>query len=419
MKKTIIVLIVFLLSAIIVFSQQTNKTGMVNIEVVDGPINLKYTDRFNQQLSFGVKQHEQLPVKDGWLEIEYHSKGIKYWLRVGEYYYVKVKNNLIFISSDNIQAQTEANFFAELESICPTPYIPMDELKEFKKSKNPAYRDSVRLSRKTKSMQLLDYYRQLQKISEPFYNLCKTYLQIKYYTYPTANTDVLLTQDDFKGLQNLQCEELLFSEYYRRYITSVASKSYLEGKNLEYLHFSQVLRSFSMKDTAFPQIAQEYIKSAKNPEYTEYITGLMIQITNESKGMLTSYLGEKKSLSDILKAHKGRIVYIDFWSTWCTPCMAEIPNAIALHEKLPTVSFIYLSMDNNINVWRKAVVNLGLEPQNCFLIDERAKSPIIKQFNIKAIPHYLIFDKNGKLFNIEAPRPSNTKELIKIFDLIK
>jgi len=411
---TIISIIAFHLCA---FCQHTAESGRVVIESSVPQPYLNYTDQFGDDRDLEYKQSYNLTTSTKWMELVNTCGNHKafYWLRTSEHYGIAKKGDGITITSTNRQAQTEANFFAELEHICPSGSRKItDELREYKKAKTPAYRDSVRSARLSKGLELLDSYHKSQQVSDEFYMLCKSYLNIVSYTYPSSIAK-LLSQNDRKNLKEAQTDELLFTNLYRSYL-NIIGIDLLNGQSHEYAAFSFVKRSFDKKEKSFTEVANSYLKEATNLEYAEYVKRLAIQTSNTSDGMLTDYSGKKVSLSSLLKASKGKIIYVDFWASWCSPCKAELPFSLALHKANPNVIFLYLSMDSNINAWKKAVDEQGLDPKNCYLIDKEKESTIAKLYKVKAIPHYLIFDKKGKQVSIAIPKPSEPSKLTKLFN---
>lgn len=419
--KRILTIIFIITLQLPVFCQETTENHFIEIKSSVIQPFLQYTNQFDDDYDLELKQSYSLSVSTRWVELVStdHNNKIVYWLRAKEHYEIGKKGNNINIISKNRQAEIEANFFAELERICPTGNRNFtDEIREHKKAKKPAYRDSVRSARLYKGLNLLESYRKTQQVSDEFYALCKSYLNVRYYTYPSPNSK-LLSHDDKKNLQRIQNDELLFAKLYRSYLTLVACKDSLQGHSREYANFSLVKRSFDNKEKAFTEVAIQYLKESYSLEYAEYVKRLVAQTSNQADGMLTDYSGKKVRFSSLLKASNGKIIYVDFWASWCSPCKAELPLSLALHKANPNVAFLYLSIDSNINAWKKAVVEQALDPKSCYLIDKEKESTIAKQYKIKTVPHYLIFDKKGNLFDRDAPRPSESNKLTQIFKAIQ
>ncbi len=125
--------------------------------------------------------------------------------------------------------------------------------------------------------------------------------------------------------------------------------------------------------------------------------------------------------NDILNVDDGNIKYIDFWASWCAPCIVEMPLSMELNEQYNTkgIQFVYVSMDENLSAWKKAIARIGLTKSLNFNMADGLKSNFAKKFKIQTIPHYMIIGKDGKVINQDAPRPSDPK-IRQIFgDLLK
>lgn len=114
--------------------------------------------------------------------------------------------------------------------------------------------------------------------------------------------------------------------------------------------------------------------------------------------------GNKVSLSE----YKGKVVYLDFWATWCGPCMREIPYSKELQEAFkdnPNIVFINISLDQDTARWKKKVeANNMMGVQ--LISPEGAASTVMKDYNIHALPTFLIIDKNGLFVSKKAKSPS-------------
>lgn len=115
---------------------------------------------------------------------------------------------------------------------------------------------------------------------------------------------------------------------------------------------------------------------------------------------------------NLLSKCKGKIVYVDFWASWCAPCMSEMPKAKILRQKYAkkNIVFIYLALNDREKEWQAASLKAELEnEQYNYLILNSKTAPMIKDLKITSIPRYLIYDKDGKLIYRDALRPSSNE----------
>lgn len=104
--------------------------------------------------------------------------------------------------------------------------------------------------------------------------------------------------------------------------------------------------------------------------------------------------GEDVSLAD----YRGKYVLLDFWASWCGPCLREVPNVKKVYDKYHDKGFEILSVslddkkDNWINAIEKYDLNWGhvssLQGWNC---------PVAKLYNVSGVPAMLLIDKEGKI----------------------
>jgi peroxiredoxin len=95
------------------------------------------------------------------------------------------------------------------------------------------------------------------------------------------------------------------------------------------------------------------------------------------------------------KSLRGKYVLIDFWASWCTPCVAELPDFKVLYEKYKDKNFeiVSISIDKSSQAWLKALEKHQLPwPQ---AIDE--KSSQASNFAVSAVPTKFLIDPTGKI----------------------
>jgi len=114
--------------------------------------------------------------------------------------------------------------------------------------------------------------------------------------------------------------------------------------------------------------------------------------------------GKEISLKEVLSSND--VIYVDFWASWCGPCLHEMPSEKQLISEFrgKKVKFILISLDENAKKWQNAMAKINIEGEH-FIIAEGFKSVLAKYLIVHDIPRYLIFDSNGKLISRDAPRP--------------
>ncbi|WP_276485458.1 TlpA family protein disulfide reductase [Paraflavitalea pollutisoli] len=122
--------------------------------------------------------------------------------------------------------------------------------------------------------------------------------------------------------------------------------------------------------------------------------------------------GKQVSLTDF----KGKVVIVDVWATWCQPCKKEIPALKEMEEAYrgQDVVFMSVSVDETKDEqkWKDFVVSEQLKGVQLYA---GGWSAIAKNYDIKAIPRFMVFDKKGNIVSTDAPRPSG-KELKLLLD---
>ena len=111
---------------------------------------------------------------------------------------------------------------------------------------------------------------------------------------------------------------------------------------------------------------------------------------------------------------KGKLLYIDFWATWCKPCREEMPHLNELIEeyKNEEVVFLGVNLDRSKHAYQNWSLFLAEHQLNGVqTIALNNQKAIIDQYNVYAIPRYVLIDQQGEIINAMAPKPSEKEEL--------
>ncbi|MGB7841314.1 MAG: TlpA disulfide reductase family protein [Salinimicrobium sp.] len=100
--------------------------------------------------------------------------------------------------------------------------------------------------------------------------------------------------------------------------------------------------------------------------------------------------GEKVNM----KQFQGKVIFLNFWATWCPPCIAEMPGINNLYKEVrnDNVEFIMVSLDQNFEKAKKFRNNKGFE----FEIYQAA-GPVPQMYSSRSIPTTYVIDADGNL----------------------
>ena len=123
--------------------------------------------------------------------------------------------------------------------------------------------------------------------------------------------------------------------------------------------------------------------------------------------------GRQVSLSDF----KGKILFVNFWATWCPPCREEMPSMQKLHARLKEKDFLMVAID--LQESAAPVKKFLNEYELTFMTLLDSKGETGPLFGINSIPTTLIMDKNGMIIGVAmGPRDWASKKSIALFEYL-
>lgn len=99
------------------------------------------------------------------------------------------------------------------------------------------------------------------------------------------------------------------------------------------------------------------------------------------------------------KVAKGKTVVLDFWASWCPDCRKDAPEVVRLYEayKKYGVEFIGISMDTDVEAWKKAIEKFGITYPQVSELKKFKETDIAKAYGVKWIPSMVVIGSDGQV----------------------
>jgi len=107
---------------------------------------------------------------------------------------------------------------------------------------------------------------------------------------------------------------------------------------------------------------------------------------------------------DLTTEYQGKVVLIDFWATWCAPCLAAMPDLIETYKQYHDRGFeiVGVNLDNDRDALKKYLEMSQIQWRHVY-DGQSYRSPNVRKYDIMAIPAAFLIDPDGKIARVGIP----------------
>jgi peroxiredoxin len=174
--------------------------------------------------------------------------------------------------------------------------------------------------------------------------------------------------------------------------------------------------------TVFSQIKTNFPSIQLNGDTAEFLAGLK-EMVEKKKIQDTLAPGSefpdfsKKDIADndlSISKYKGKVVLVDFWATWCPPCVAEVPEIVAAYNKYHDKGFevVGISLDVEKDALEHFIKTRKM-PWPQFYDGKRFENELAVKYGIDHAPTVYLLDRDGKIIKQFEPGEELTPEIDK------
>ncbi|MBB2147063.1 redoxin family protein [Pedobacter sp. LMG 31464] len=292
-------------------------------------------------------------------------------------------------------------------------------------------------------LKMLDEYRKSFKLTDEYYNWLKTAYQYSPYNEAINRArakkkikdpeifkllTAQLSDDNYAAKNSVDYNNLL--EYYMHYKFNNLSYPIDMEKFFDFVsntNFSATTKSVTLtrrmmdfrglkNDSLYNSIFQQFKERVNDAELLKIVTDSRKGHLNQISNAVKENISKAKGLNEILQKYEGKVIYLDFWASWCAPCKEEMPNAAKLRAKLKgkDVVFVYFGYKDTKKKWLATQKELKIEGEH-YLLSAELIDEANDLFEIIGVPRYVIIGKDGTIISRNANGPSQVYEqLIKL-----
>ena len=124
----------------------------------------------------------------------------------------------------------------------------------------------------------------------------------------------------------------------------------------------------------------------------------------------------------LIEPYKGKIILVDFWGTWCSPCRERLKHSQEEYERLKDfdIVYLYLASRSSDEAWKNAIEEYKVEGDNVvhYNLPARQQTAVENYFGVRVFPTYRLIDRDGTILDVNAD-PGDLETLAGLLERMK
>ena len=159
---------------------------------------------------------------------------------------------------------------------------------------------------------------------------------------------------------------------------------------------------------------REFVKVKESEK--QFVDANSIRPSTDVEGMSDG----EKILRKLIEPYQGKLIYVDIWGTWCTPCRQNLKDSWRVREALKDYDIVYLYLCNRSSeeAWKSVISEYNVTGENVvhYNLPEDQQAAIEHYVGVSGYPTYKLIDKEGNIHDLDWLHANDMQSFLETID---